>query len=100
MNHYTHLTIEEREGILKYSFLGFSICKIAKILHRNKSTISRELKRNASQGKYSPSMAQSEYSKRRTHCGRKKILNDPVRYEWVRNCFLDHQWSPEEIAED
>ena len=98
MNHYTHLTIEEREEILKYSFLGFSICKIAKILHRNKSTISRELKRNASQGKYSPSMAQSEYSKRRTHCGRKKILNDPVHYEWVRNCFLDHQWSPEEIA--
>ena len=44
MNHYHHLTIEEREMILSYSAKGISICKISKILNRNKSTVSRELK--------------------------------------------------------
>lgn len=98
MNHYKHLTIEERETILKYLTLGLSICKISKMLSRSKSTISRELKRNISNGIYSPSKSQSDYSKRRSYCGRKKILDNPTHYKWVRCCFLDHQWSPEEIA--
>ena len=98
MNHYHHLTIEEREMILSYSAKGISICKISKILNRNKSTVSRELKRNAFDEQYSPSKAQAAYFKRRNHCGRKKILDNPIYYEWVHNRFLDHQWSPEEIA--
>ena len=53
MNHYHHLTIEEREMILSYSAKGISICKISKILNRNKSTVSRELKRNAFDEQYS-----------------------------------------------
>lgn len=98
MNHYNHLTIEEREMILSYFAKGISICKISKILNRNKSTISRELKRNVFNEQYSPSKAQAAYFKRRHHCGRKKILDNQIHYEWVRNRFLDHQWSPEEIA--
>lgn len=50
MNHYKHLTIEERETILKYLTLGFSICKISKMLSQSKSIISIELKRNISNG--------------------------------------------------
>ncbi|WP_157685036.1 helix-turn-helix domain-containing protein, partial [Lactobacillus gigeriorum] len=47
MNLYSHLTIEERENILKYHTLKMTITQIANILGRNKSTISRELHRNS-----------------------------------------------------
>ena len=43
---YKHLSITERELIAIYRAEGKSICQIAKLLGRNKSTISRELARN------------------------------------------------------
>ena len=39
MSHHTHLTLEEREMILKYHTMGYSLSRIAEILSRNKSTI-------------------------------------------------------------
>lgn len=51
MNHYHHLALEEREEILRYSSQGCSIGQIAKLICRSKSTVSRELKRNASSDK-------------------------------------------------
>lgn len=98
MNHYHHLTLSEREDILRYHSQGLTITEIAKKLHRNKSTISRELSRNSKDGKYSPSKAQESYQKRRKACRRHKILEDRKHYEWVKSCFLEHQWSPEEIS--
>ena len=47
MCHYTHLTPFEREKILFFLAEGKSITEIAHLLKRNKSTISRELRRNA-----------------------------------------------------
>ncbi len=52
---YKHLSIQEREWLLIYLVQGLSLCQIAKLLGRNKSTISRELARNP--GKYLPSKA-------------------------------------------
>ena len=49
---YKHLSIVEREKILFHLAQGLSICQIAKILGRHKSTVSRELKRNSAD--YSP----------------------------------------------
>ena len=43
---YKHLSITEREMIAIYRAQGKSRCQIAKLLGRNKSTISRELARN------------------------------------------------------
>lgn len=51
MNHYKHLTLQECEDILRYSAQGYSICWIARTIGRNKSTVSRELKRNSNGGK-------------------------------------------------
>lgn len=45
---YKHLSITERELLLIHLTQGKSLCQIAKILGRNKSTISRELARNSS----------------------------------------------------
>lgn len=68
MGHYKHLSTKEREIILCGITKGISLTKIAKELGRNKSTISRELKRNAGEEFYSPSTAQSFYSNRRKKC--------------------------------
>ena len=47
MCHYTHLTPFEREKILFFLAEGKSVTEIANLLNRSKSTISRELRRNA-----------------------------------------------------
>lgn len=52
-----HITINERYYIAEYLNLGWSISKIAKELNRNKGTISRKIKRNNSNGKYSAHLA-------------------------------------------
>lgn len=48
MNKYTHLSKEERESIYKYLEDDYSQEEIADKLHRDPSTISRELSRNHS----------------------------------------------------
>ncbi|MFC1510700.1 helix-turn-helix domain-containing protein [Candidatus Omnitrophota bacterium] len=45
---YQQLTIDERDLIAVHHANGFNISEIAKMLNRNKSTISRELTRNSS----------------------------------------------------
>ena len=72
MCHYKHLTLEEREKLLKYQAKGYSVTAIAKELGRDKSTISRELKRNSTSGEYLPVSAQRNYVKRRKACRPKK----------------------------
>lgn len=47
MCHYTHLTPFEREKILFFLTDGKSVTEIAHLLKRSKSTLSRELRRNA-----------------------------------------------------
>ena len=48
MGHYSHLSIEEREDIMICWKNHESISQIARKLGRNKSNISREIKRNGS----------------------------------------------------
>ena len=47
-NKYKHLSSEERDKITILRAQGNSLNNIAKMFNRNKSTISRELKRNSS----------------------------------------------------
>ena len=97
MNLYSHLTIEERENILKYHTLKMTITQIANILGRNKSTISRELRRNSDLSGYSPSKATSRYLDRRKNCHPVLKLSDPGLFAYVKEKFLNEQWSPEQI---
>ena len=98
MCHYKHLTLEEREKILYFSAKEYSITDIAKELGRNKSTISRELKRNREASQYLPSKAQQKYARRRKACKPHKRLDNQELLQLVREKFLEHQWSPEQIA--
>lgn len=65
MNHYNHLTTNERENLLFLTAKGYSIRKIATILRRSPSTVSREIRRNSKKETYSPSLATSLYHNRR-----------------------------------
>ena len=97
MNHYTHLTPKEREIIMISYENDISIRKIAKILNRNASTISRELKRNKENGNYSAYDSQTRYKARRLSCRPKKRLDNKELFKLVKDLFVNHQWSPEEI---
>lgn len=98
MNHYNHLTTNERENLLFLSAKDYSIRKIASILHRSPSTISRELRRNSKNKVYSPSLATSLYLKRRKNCHKRYTFDNPELYSKVKRLFLEEQWSPEEIS--
>ncbi|WPL37934.1 IS30 family transposase [Malacoplasma iowae] len=70
MKTYKHLTKEERCLIyFLWNKEKYSMNKIAKILNKNKSTISRELKRNTSStGIYYSSTAHKKYIRRKSNC--------------------------------
>ncbi|MBR1806994.1 MAG: IS30 family transposase [Selenomonadaceae bacterium] len=72
---YKHLSITERELIAIYRAKNWSICKIAALLERNKSTISRELARNGDN--YLPSKTQARYKRRRKKSRPHKLLEKP-----------------------
>lgn len=87
MNHYKHFTLKEREMIKHYLDIGKNQTEIAILLKRNKSSISRDLKRNNLDGKYFPCDAQSIYYKRRLYCKPRKKLDNPILYNCVKKSF-------------
>ena len=99
MSRYKHITPEEREKILVLHSQDCTLTFIASSIGRDKSTVSRELSRNAVGDTYSAVAAQAAYEERRKKCRPPKKLSDPVLLEKVREKFLDHQWSPEQISE-
>ena len=102
MRRYTQLTLEDREDIMIMRLGGKSITEVASAVGRDKSTVSRELRRNspggASGGRgYRACMAKSRYEERRRNCGRGHALADPDVFGLVARCFLEDQLSPEQI---
>ena len=98
MSHYKHLTPIEREKIFLLHSQNKTLSYIAKIIHRDKSTVSREIARNGYNGAYSPSAAHTKYLERRTNCKPKLKLSNPEIFKYVRDKFLELKWSPEQIC--
>lgn len=98
-NVYHQLSLEERDHIAVYRGQGLSLCEIARRLHRNKSSISRELKRNKTliYGTYGACRAQREAEKRKRDAGRRPRLKN-ARIRAYVNRHLRAGWSPEQIA--
>ena len=96
---YHHLTIEERACIALYYKQNKSVSEISKLINRNKSTISRELRRNPSRDEgYNPVGAQRKYNARRKNCVRKQLLESNEQL-FVLVCEgLSNYWSPEQIS--
>lgn len=100
---YNHLTIEERDCIKKFKEMNVSIREMAKLLGRNVSTISRELKRNSyvtgcnySVKLYQPIHAQKQYNKRRESCHRKTKITIEIKTYIEEKIHIN--WSPEQIV--
>lgn len=102
MCYYTRLTPFEREKILFFLAEGKSITEIAHLLKRSKSTISRELRRNAAPVDqpmpYCPLTAQALYKQRREACHPHKRLEHAPLHSYIQICILEYHWSPEEIV--
>ena len=97
---YTHLTIEERCCLREYYNKGYSYRKIAELLGRNVSTISREINRNKTymnvKPAYYPHTAQKKYLIRRSYCHRGMFHKQEV-LDYIQEKLLE-TWSPEQIA--
>jgi IS30 family transposase len=95
---YKQLQPEDRMMIASLRQQNFSIRRIAMVLQRSPSTISRELTRNSEQGTYASVNAQRSCHQRR-NLGRpdRKLHSQYVLFGMVHT-LLCSRWSPEQIA--
>jgi len=96
---YKHLSIDERETILKMISQGNSYRQIGDYIGRSAGTISRELSRNTSStGEYKPHLAQRYYDKRRDASKEAyRIEQDKFIRKYIKQ-RLKRYWSPEQIS--
>jgi len=100
MHYYKHMAKIERLEISILLRKGYSVSEIATELGRNRSTVYRELKRNAVSGEYSGPKAahkayvRRKYSKYQGMC----IVDDMKLREYIETKLLIDDWSPEQIA--
>jgi len=92
-----HLTVEERDSLVRLRHKGANQKEVALALGRSPSTISRELRRNGMAGEYSAARAQRESQRRRRERPLLRKLDDPRINQAVR-AGLGQSWSPEQIA--
>jgi IS30 family transposase len=92
-----HLTFLERELLYRLKKKGQSKSEIAELIGRDRSTIHRELKRNAGQRGYRPKQAQRLADERRLASRRPHKMDDPDVHKYVQD-RLERLWSPEQIA--
>jgi IS30 family transposase len=107
-NSYCHLSAEDRALIRIEHSRGASARSIAQIVGRDRSTISRELKRNrdacnnsatAAQSVYDATAAACAYRERRRRCGRRRrLVPGTALYQHVKDRLHHDHWSPQQIA--
>ena len=68
MRHYTHLSADERDRIAELHAKHEAVSAIAKDIGRDKSTVSRELRRNGRHGRYGALKAQMRAEARQRAC--------------------------------
>ena len=96
MRFYSHLSDDERDQIAILRAAGRSMGAIARVLGRAKTTITRELQRNAlPSGGYSPLHAGGAYQLRRR---REAILEREAALRLFVGDRLGEGWTPEQIS--
>jgi IS30 family transposase len=96
---YVHLSIDEREVILKMRAQQASMPRIGDYLGRSAGTISRELSRNVSSThEYKPHLAQRYYEKRRDESKEPYRLEEDIFSRESVEKKLKKYWSPEQIS--
>jgi len=96
---YKQLTSDERDLIATHHANGFSISEIARMLSRNKGTISRELTRNRS--KVTKVYLSSQAHKRAKNRKKQAAMKEELKCHKIRN-FVKNKlikgWTPEVIS--
>lgn len=93
---YCHLQPVERDRIAELKASGLGVRAIALAIRRSASTISRELKRNATDsGAYRPVSAEGSYLLRRQRPGK---LDRDERLQAFVVARLAEGWTPEQVA--
>ena len=97
---YKHLSIEKRSCIRKYYVDGLSCRKIAHLIGRSPSTVSREINRNRTHmydiPTYYPHTARKKYLLRWSYCHRGMFQSQEI-IDYINGKLL-LTWSPEQIA--
>ncbi len=96
MEKYKRLTFQERVIIEVYLNLEFSLSEIAEKLHRDKSTISREVSRFPIMYNAEKAHAAAERKSRMHNCGLRLDANKRL-FNLVRR-YLRKRWSPQQIS--
>jgi len=96
MSKYRRITLAARCQIDAKLQAGFSVPEISKSLGYHKSTIYRELRRNAILGSYRPSSADSLSKKRYRSCRKLYKVNPSVASKL--QVYLEFGWSPDQIS--
>ena len=95
---YRQLNAEERSALTALRSVGLNQAQIARELGRHRSTVSRELKRNAAphDGRYRAERAHQRAHARRYRSRRNSRFG---RAQWRRvEELLSEEWSPEQVA--
>jgi IS30 family transposase len=95
---YPQITAAERYTLGTLRQLGYTAAAIARVLGRHRSTIGREVHRNATRhdGTYRPQLAHWYASSRRSRSRRNQRF---TATDWAQvHARLREQWSPEQVA--
>ena len=95
---YVHLTESERNVIYNMKYLQYSVGDIASSLGKSRSTIYRELTRNAnSDGRYIPDVAQIKANSRKRFKVISPKTGNKILMTYVKSKLRSY-WSPEQIS--
>src|SRR5215469_9880392 len=92
----SHLTEEQRYTIARMLQAGHARKAICVAIGKDKSVLSRELKRNSSKRGYSAALAQEYACERKERFRRRRKFTEEVERHIVK-CLTEEQWSPEQI---
>jgi IS30 family transposase len=99
MNNKKQLTLEQRYEIDVLLRAGKRQKEIAALIGKDKSVISREIKRNSHKRGYSAQLAHQYAEERKERFRRKRKFTDRIRLH-VEKYITEEQWSPEQIVGD
>ena len=94
---YCQLNQYHRKKIEEFLWYNYSQSYMAKQLGCDRSTISREIKRNLHNGKYYPVKAHKKTKKRQSNADKKKRFTKDM--ELTIRELIENDWSPEQISE-
>lgn len=94
----SHLTQEQRYTISEMKQKSYSQTEIAEVIGKDKSVISRELRRNCDKrnGEYRSELAQRKYEQRQKEKPKKAVFTEEIK-TYVK-LKLGQKYSPEQIA--